>query len=188
LKTLLKQNLKELTKYIQEKIKTAKNQILHLTSFSISHFRQRKTLMLTSALSVFTIINLVLLTTIGAQLTVGTNLYNYGSIETLGKINVYTDSGCITKATTIDWGTLTPGTVATKILYIKNEGNSNLYLTINTDNWTPSVADNYLVLNWNLEGIEIASNQVIQARFGLSVSRNIGGINNFSFNIILTGS
>jgi hypothetical protein len=73
-------------------------------------------------------------------------------------------------------------------MYIKNEGTTPLTLYLDTSNWTPTNAADYISLSWNYNGNTVESNQVIQITMTLSVSQDINGISNFSFDTVLTGS
>jgi hypothetical protein len=138
---------------------------------------------------VISILNLFVISTISGQLLVRTNLYSHGSIQiqTIG-VKAYSDASCTTPVSDVAWGTLTPGLSSTNIIYIKNEGTSSLTLSLDTTNWNPTNAPNYITLNWDYGGQTIAPDQVIQIIFTLSVSQTINGINDFNFEIIIDGT
>lgn len=135
------------------------------------------------------LLNLFLLSTISGQFSTSTQMYSYGSIqiETAGLAS-YRNAGCTTKASEIPWGSLTPGSSGEYVFYIKNEGTTSLNLFLNTENWNPPNAANYITLSWNYNGQTIAPNQVVQITLTLRVSQNISGISSFSFQIVLTGT
>jgi hypothetical protein len=116
-------------------------------------------------------------------------MYSYGSIQiqTAG-IAVYKDASCTTKASNVPWGTISPGSSRENVFYIKNEGTTALNLFLDTANWSPTNAANYLTLSWNYGGQTIQPNQVIKVTLTLTVSPSISGIDTFSFDIILTGT
>jgi len=107
------------------------------------------------------------------------------TVETVG-VGVYWDSGCSNRVSSIDWGTAEVGSVKTVTVYIRNEGNAAITLSINTTNWSPSTASKYISLSWNYDGQPIDPNQVIQVTLTLSVSSSITGISSFSFDIMIT--
>jgi hypothetical protein len=135
------------------------------------------------------VLNLFLLSTISGQLATRTQMYSYGSIQiqTVG-IAAYRDAGCTTTASEIPWGTLAPGSSGEYVFYIKNEGTSSLNLFLNTENWSPTNAANYITLSWNYGGQKVAPNQAIQITLTLTVSQSISGIDSFGFDIVLTGT
>ena len=117
-------------------------------------------------------------------------LSNTGSIQiqtTVG-ISVYSDSQCNDPKSSIFWGTLEPGSTQNVICYIKNEGNVPTTISLQTSNWNPSTAPNYIVLNWNYNDQIIDPNEVIQVTFTLAVLENIQGITNFGFDITIVGT
>jgi hypothetical protein len=151
--------------------------------------KKGKKMMLLLVIVASLVLNLFLLGTISGQLSTRTQVYSYGSIQiqTVG-LAAYSDATCTTTASDISWGTLTPGASREYILYIKNDGTTSLNLFLDTENWNPTNAANYIMLNWNYNGQPLAQNQVIQVKLTLTVSQNISGINNFSFEIILRGT
>jgi len=151
--------------------------------------KKGKKMMLLLVIVVSLVLNLFLLSTISGQISARTQMYSYGSIQiqTAG-IAVYRDAGCTTKVSTVPWGILTPGSTGSYTLYVRNEGTASLNLFLDTANWSPTNAANYMTLNWNYGGQAIAPNQVIQVTLRLTVSPSISGITNFSFDIALTGN
>jgi hypothetical protein len=112
---------------------------------------------------------------------------NVGSVKAIG-VGVYWDQNCTSAVSAIDWGILEPGSTKNVTLYIKNEGNTAISLSMTTSNWNPSNAFDYISLNWNYNGRVIKMSQVLQIMLTLSVSASIKGITSFSFDIIIIGS
>jgi hypothetical protein len=110
-------------------------------------------------------------------------LRSVGNIKALG-VGVYWDSGCSQPVSSIDWGMVEPGAVKNVTVYIRNEGNAPITLSLQTSNWNPPNAADYISLNWNYNGQAINANQVIAVTLSLSISTNIQGITSFSFDII----
>ena len=115
-------------------------------------------------------------------------LSSVGTIQTAPGIGVYSNVQCTTKLTSVSWGTLQPGGIQSIICYIKNEGGSPITLSLQTSNWNPASATNYLTLSWNYNGQPIAANAVVQITLTLSVASNIQGITTFGFDITIVGS
>jgi hypothetical protein len=104
-------------------------------------------------------------------------------------LEVYWDSACTNRVTSIDWGIIPPGGSAAKTVYIKNAGNVPITLALSTESWSPSEAANYLTLTWNYtSGTKIPSGSVLPVTLTLTVSSSIQGITNYSFNIVITGT
>jgi len=152
-----------------------------------SRLKRRKQTMIVLAISTFFVFNLFLLTSIGGQMFYQTSLQSYGSIKTLG-VAAYKDSLCNSPASDINWGTISPGASLTNTVYLRNEGNSDVTLSLETVNWSPTNAPTYMTLSWNYAGQKISPNQVIYIRLTLSVSQNVNGINNFNFDILMIGN
>jgi hypothetical protein len=129
-------------------------------------------------------------TTITAALAVLTSSVRIQSSGTLKAVNVsvYWDSGCTNATTTINWGILSPNTSKTATLYVRNDGNAVVNLTLTTQSWSPANASNYIGLNWNKEKTLVNPGSNVTAVLTLSVSSNITGITNFTFDIVITGT
>jgi hypothetical protein len=104
------------------------------------------------------------------------------------QLGVYQDSGCTTVLSSVSWGTLDPGASTSSTIYVRNEGNVAVTLSIQASNWTPSTAQNYFTLTWNRNGYVLQPNAVVQAVLNLAVSSSISGITSFSFDITITAT
>jgi hypothetical protein len=112
---------------------------------------------------------------------------NVGAVKAFG-VGVYLDQACTNFASLIDWGILDAGSSVNKTLYIRNEGNAAVRLSLTTSNWDPATASSYITLTWNYGGQNVNPNQVTQVKFTLSVASNISGITNFGFDVVVTGT
>lgn len=111
---------------------------------------------------------------------------NTGIIKSINCV-VYWERDCLTVVTDIDWGTLDPNTSKNRLLYIRNEGSGNITLQLTTENWIPDNCTYYITLTWNYGNQVIVPDEVILITFTLTISANITGINNFTFDIIISG-
>jgi len=109
---------------------------------------------------------------------------NVSAVEANG-VGVYWDSTCTNGVSSINWGTITPGSRVKVNVYIRNERNSSGTFSISTSNWNPSNAHEYMILSWNYSGQTIGSGKSIFAILILSVSPSIRGITNFNFDITI---
>jgi len=114
-------------------------------------------------------------------------LPNLGTVKAMG-VGVYWDSGCSNTVTSVNWGTVEPGSTNDVTVYIKNEGNAAETLSSTAENWNPSIASTYISLTWDYAGQVIDVGEVVQVTLSLSVSDTIEGITSFSFDIIIIGS
>ena len=171
------------------KMTSGLSRVLH--SLTIYITKKRKQTIIVSVIAASAILNVFFLTTISAQFFTKNNIYSYGSVqiqtETAG-LNVYRDSSCTNKVSSLPWGNISPGGSISNLVYIKNEGDVPLTLTLDTTDWSPSNAPNYISLNWNYDGQAIEPNQVILVRLTLRVSQSINGIQSFDFQIIINGT
>jgi hypothetical protein len=57
----------------------------------------------------------------------------------------------------VNWGTVFPGMSANRSFYLRNIGNTEGILHLNSQDWNPVDISQYLNLSWNREGISIQS-------------------------------
>ena len=112
---------------------------------------------------------------------------NAGTVMAIG-VGVYWDSACTDVTSSIDWGTLEPGSNKNVTCYIRNEGNLPSILSMYTSGWSPQNASNYIDLSWDYDGEFLNPDEAVQVTFTLSVSASIDGITSFSFDITIVGS
>jgi hypothetical protein len=110
-----------------------------------------------------------------------------GTFKAIG-IGVYWDNSRTNRVTEINWGLLEPGDKKSFTIYISNEGNAPLTLSMSTSNWNPSSVANYLTLTWSNIGQTINAGVTAQLTLTLTVSPSVSGTNGFSFDITAVGS
>ena len=131
----------------------------------------------------FILLNGTVMGTLLGQVT----LPNLGTVKAMG-VGVYWDSGCSNTVTSVNWGTVAPGSTNDVTVYVKNEGNAAETLSSTAENWNPSTASTYMSLTWDYAGQVIDVGEVVQVKLSLSVSEAIEGITSFSFDIVIIGS
>jgi len=131
----------------------------------------------------FVLLNGTVMGTLLGQVT----LPNLGTVKAMG-VGVYWDSGCSNSVTSVNWGTVAPGSTNDVTVFIKNEGDAAETLSSTAENWNPSTASMYMSLSWDYAGQVIVVDGVIEVTLSLSVSSAIEGITSFSFDIIIVGS
>lgn len=114
------------------------------------------------------------------------NLTNTSGITANVDIGIYSDQDCKNNLTSIDWGIVYPGENVKCFAYVRNLGNVNITIQIETVNWLPEQAENYLDLSWNYTNQTLIKNRVIPVTLTLNISEQIDNIESFSFDIILT--
>jgi hypothetical protein len=127
-------------------------------------------------------------TTYGA-ISVNQSLSTNGSITVTPNLGLYSNSGCTTSLSAIDWGTITPGNNQTRTVYVKNTGTgTSLTLSISTNTWTPTSANGPITISWDKEGTRIAPGQSTTAVITLTSSSSIVDITTFSVQILISGT
>lgn len=111
-----------------------------------------------------------------------------GAIKAIG-VNVYWDSACTNAISSVNWGnSIEAGSTETKTIHVKNSGNSPITLSLDTSNWNPSSAANYISLDWDYNGQSINADQVVEITLTLSISSSVSSITGFSFDIVISAS
>ena len=112
-----------------------------------------------------------------------------GTVVSTVNVGVYNDQACTQNCTSINWGTLVPGSSTIKTVYVKNTGTLPVTLNMATAGWNPSNANGPITLSWNRGGVVLNATQSISATLTLTVSPSIdSSITTFSFNITITGT
>jgi hypothetical protein len=137
---------------------------------------------------IFVIATLAILgTLVFAILPASQRVPNTGKVKAIG-VGIYWDSACSQEVSLIPWGSLNPGETKNTNVYVRNEGNVPVVLSMTTDSWNPVSASGYITLSWNRGGYVLNSTASVQAVLTLSVSSSISGVENFSFDIVITGT
>jgi len=122
---------------------------------------------------------------VSGLLTTSQRIPNSGNVKATIGIGVYSDQACTNPLTSINWGEVQAGQSYSRTIYIKNNGNIKVQLSMATGNWTPSTAYSYLTLSWDREGTYLNAGEKINATLTLAVaSTAIGGL--FSFDLTIT--
>jgi uncharacterized membrane protein len=110
-----------------------------------------------------------------------------GTFKAVG-IGVYWDADLTRSVNVLDWGILSPGSQKSFSVYVCNEGNLPLTLSISTSNWSPPAASNFMTLTWSYNGQKITAGENLPVTLTLTVSGSITGISNFNFDITAVGT
>jgi hypothetical protein len=133
------------------------------------------------------VLSSMLVSAVYAVVSNTTVIQSSGAVKAIG-VSVYWDAACTDEVTAIEWSTLEAGASEDKTVYIKNTGNAASTLFLDTDNWIPSTASQYLALTWDYSGQSISPDAVVEVVLTLTVSSGISGITDFSFDIIIAAS
>lgn len=129
---------------------------------------------------------------VSASIVAYSNLYVQRSVSVTVilksvTIGIYRDLECSSPVVSIEWGIVEPGTRTERIIYIRNEANVNLMLSLETATWNPPDASRFIGFGWNYTGFPLLPMQVIPSLLRLDVYVNVTGITAFSFTIIFEG-
>jgi hypothetical protein len=100
-------------------------------------------------------------------------------------VGVYWDVNCSVPVSSLDWGSVFPGSVKNITVFIRNEGDEPSTLFLRATNWSPLNASNFMVLNWDCSNPVVYSRQTFKAVLTLSVASVAEGIKDFSFDVII---
>jgi len=116
-------------------------------------------------------------------------LTSSGTVSTSANLGVYSDSGCTQSLSSINWGTLTAGSVVNQVVYIKNTS-SGISLTLNmtTSNWSPTTANGPITITWNQQSTDLQPGASVAATITLTVSSSIVNVSSFSAQINIGGT
>jgi hypothetical protein len=127
-------------------------------------------------------------TTYGA-ISVNKSLSTNGSVTVTANLGLYSDSGCNTPLSAIDWGTITPGNSITRTVYVKNTGTgTSLALSLSTNTWNPTTADGPITISWDKESTRLTPGQSTTAVITLTSSSSIVDVTTFSVQILISGT
>lgn len=104
------------------------------------------------------------------------------------EIDVYADSECTTELSSVVWGEIIAGGSVQRTIYIKNNGDAGVVLSLQAQDWSPSTADDYMTLSWSYNGSTLQSGQVMAVTLTLSVSAGCPELSSFNFDIVIIGS
>ena len=103
-------------------------------------------------------------------------------------VGVFSDSGCTTPLTSINWGMLNPGDAPTRTIYVLNNGTVPVTLTMATSLWNPQAASGNFTVAMDKNNTSLAAGLSTPAVLTLGVSSSAPGIASVTFNITITGT
>lgn len=110
------------------------------------------------------------------------------SLANIKAINceIYEDLNATQLLTEINWGIIEPNETKTFMLFIKSTSTVNITLSLATANWHPANCTLYIDLTWNYMMEELEPLSITPIELYLHIADNITGIDNFSFDIIIS--
>ena len=109
-------------------------------------------------------------------------------IKCIGRLKIvafelYKDAQLSEKLTQIDWGELQPGSHKDVKVWLQNGGSTPFIIMYDDHDWIPPEADNFITLSWDYNGSPIQQREVRAITLSLTVSEDIQGIYEYSFDI-----
>jgi hypothetical protein len=150
--------------------------------------KKREFFFVTASVIALILLSGFMLAQVMSAVQISSTISNVGALNLSADIGVYWDASVTERTSAIDWGTLDPGATKSFSIYIRNEGNYALTLSMSTSNWSPSTASDYLKVNWNYDGQTVDPDEYVHVTLTLTISASITGFNNFSFNLNIVGT
>jgi hypothetical protein len=103
-------------------------------------------------------------------------------------VSAYWDFECTKPVVGIDWGIIEPGENKTVVVYMRNEGNWELTLSIWAANWSSPEAERYMNFTSDYEGQPIGVDEdenTMSVALILFVLPEIRDVTSFSFDVIV---
>ena len=129
----------------------------------------------------------IFLTLVTAGIIATQTIPSDGTVTTVN-VGVYTDSECTENCTAISWGSLYPSNSTSKTVYVKNTGTVPITLSMTTNSWIPTNAEDYLTLEWDQEGTVLGVGDSVTATLTLTAAADTGDLQDFTVNIVITGA
>jgi len=116
-----------------------------------------------------------------------------GNIQSPPNIGVYQDFNGTSPVSYVDWGSIEPGLTRNVTIYIRNEGEVKVDLSLDTTDWKPTNISNYMNLTWDYNGAALFPSEIAQIELTLSSSSSSDfirylatyDVKEFSFNIVI---
>ena len=104
------------------------------------------------------------------------------------EIDVYEDQACTSVLSSIVWGEIEAGESSRVTVYVKNNGDTNVLLGLDSQNWTPANSAEYTSLSWDYDDTPLAPGEVRGVTLTIDVDSDCPAMNNFGFDVIIIGS
>jgi len=107
-----------------------------------------------------------------------------GKVTVIG-VGVYWDINCSSPVYSLDWGSVQPGSIKNQTVFIRNEGDEPSTLFLNTTNWNPPDASDFIELKWDYNGYIINPKENTKVILSLFIAPVTEGLKDFNFDIII---
>jgi len=100
-------------------------------------------------------------------------------------VGVYWDVNCTIQVGGIDWGIMEPGENITREVYLINEGNAEVVLSIWAANWSSPEVEEFMDFSSDYQDDQVVIADKIPLKLILHVSPEIRDIETFGFDIVI---
>ena len=104
------------------------------------------------------------------------------------EIDVYEDLACTIVQSSIEWGEIEAGASTSVTVYIKNNGDTNLLLGLDSANWTPTNCADFTTLSWDYGDTVLVPGEIREVTITLDVDLNSPPMNSFGFEVVIIAS
>lgn len=132
---------------------------------------------------IFVLIMLIVLNIIQVQQS-SSNPLSVSAIEATNTIGIYWDKDGKKPVSSVKWGVISPNQKKNVVLYVRNDGNETIILTVTPANWNPNNSSKYLEFSCYPQNSKIENGQVTSLTLTLYVKPSIKGINTFFFDLV----
>ena len=111
-----------------------------------------------------------------------------GTVKGIG-VEVFADYELTKKIDAVNWGEISPGGSSQVTFWILSTSTTDVTLDLITENWKPSHAESYISVTWDWSNsVPLAPNEKRASILTLTVSSEVQGITDFSFDIVVSAT
>jgi hypothetical protein len=104
------------------------------------------------------------------------------------EIDIYSDPECQFLMSNVEWGEIEAGDNSHIQIYIKNNGETSVIISLESENWSSETAQENMDLSWDYNGSPISTGDVLPVTLTLNVNDDCPEFDSFGFDIIIIGS
>ena len=131
--------------------------------------------------NIFPLILLVALLGIVVVAAVSQFAFNNNASVAVIEVAGFLEAACINPLSTLTWPPLSPGESAWKLVYVNSTGTIPAVLNLTTADWTPPEAEALVSYTWDIEGVTILPNTILQANITLTLAADMEDVTTFTF-------
>lgn len=110
-----------------------------------------------------------------------------GSIRGVG-VGIYEDANCTQPLQSVNVGIVDLGETKNWTIFVRNEAQTIIGLSMQTLNWDPATAESQIQLTWDYNGQRLQINSTLQVTLTLLTSPSLQGLTVFSFDAVISAT